>query len=400
MQKGQIIWRSFLAVCLCIATIVLVYAIENGIHKPVPREIIINHEELMDNEQAIPAETVFTGMTDPVTDSDGKMSIPDNTVVSEITCSDIRTDFCDFKIPEVWVDNVVIKVIKADQKTDKELYDNPVENTEIVQFFEKNTFLKYQKQENVYAGNAAKMGKLTELYVTDLTKNEENKKAKEPQELYVADITVDKTPTFSAYMYQPKDEEEFIDKEFEKEYEYLTSIDYQGRIISSLTSRKGDISIANNYIKSQHVTGFDANGEGMTEGAVIPENFEITKRNVQEKATHAEQLPDELTKEKKKNAYQWTAFSIPWSYLDKGEYYPYSAMESGGIRVQNPEVPATDIDMDTTPAPTPTATPTPGISYEEPTTDTDTESYDDTDDESDTYDEEYESDDVIDITGG
>ena len=130
-MRGNILWTIFLTLCLAVLSVVGVFYHENGFHKPVPREIIVEHEE-QEEREIIPAMPDYSSFTEPVIDRNGKLNIPNNTTISDVSTRTICTELCEFEIPESWVDHVVIHVMKMDQK-DKELYSDPVLNTEVIQ---------------------------------------------------------------------------------------------------------------------------------------------------------------------------------------------------------------------------------------------------------------------------
>ena len=148
-MRGNILWTIFLTLCLAVLAVMGIFCYENGIHKPVPREIIVKHE-VQEETEVIPAMPDYSSFTEPVIDRNGKLNIPNNTTISDVSTNTICTELCEFKIPEAWVDHVVIHVMKMDQK-DKELYTDPILNTEVIQFFEKDTYSKYQSQEYYYS---------------------------------------------------------------------------------------------------------------------------------------------------------------------------------------------------------------------------------------------------------
>ena len=322
-MRGNILWTIFLTLCLAVLAVVGIFCYENGIHKPVPREIIVKHE-VQEETEVIPAMPDYSSFTEPVIDRNGKLNIPNNTTISDVSTNTICTELCEFRIPEAWVDHVVIHVMKMDQK-DKELYTDPILNTEVIQFFEKDTYSKYQSQEYYYSDYANYMGKLCEIYITDNKENETEKIKKNPYELYFADITKNKKK-YSAFLYQFLLNDRVIDPELEDEYRKLSSVDYQGCIINSIKSDKVDY--ANSYIKSHYVDGFDSSKPG------INNTEEVKPEKLTRKITkHKEEVPEQLNAIEPEPIYEWSEFTSPFYYEDHGDSYPYQPVESGGTPV-------------------------------------------------------------------
>ena len=330
-MRGNILWTIFLTLCLAVLSVVGIFYHENGFHKPVPREIIVEHEE-QEEREIIPAMPDYSSFTEPVIDRNGKLNIPNNTTISDVSTRTICTELCEFEIPESWVDHVVIHVMKMDQK-DKELYSDPVLNTEVVQIYEKNTYMKYQSQEYYYSDYANYMGKLCEIYITDNKENKTEKIKENPYELYFADLTKNRK-TYSAFLYQFLLNDRVIDPELEDEYRSLSNVDYPGCIISSMKSDK--VEYANSYIKDHYVDGFDPNGPGIrnTEKAK-PEKL------VHKVIGHDAEVPQALANIEQEVVYEWPEFASPFFYEDHGNRYPYAAMESGGQPVARPTRTAT-----------------------------------------------------------
>ena len=322
-MRGNILWTIFLTLCLAVLAVVGIFCYENGIHKPVPREIIVKHE-VQEETEVIPAMPDYSSFTEPVIDRNGKLNIPNNTTISDVSTNTICTELCEFRIPEAWVDHVVIHVMKMDQK-DKELYTDPIFNTEVIQFFEKETYSKYQSQEYYYSDYANYMGKLCEIYITDNKENETEKIKKNPYELYFADITKNKKK-YSAFLYQFLLNDRVIDPELEDEYRKLSSVDYQGCIINSIKSDKVDY--ANSYIKSHYVDEFDSSKPG------INNTEEVKAEKLTRKITkHKAEVPEQLNVIETEPIYEWSEYSSPFYYEDHGDSYPYQPVESGGMPV-------------------------------------------------------------------
>ena len=338
MKVFRAIWLIFLVCFIGVLTIIAVFFKCNGIHKPVPREIVAKNNiiNLGDTQDTVEAKTVYSAFTEPVIDSDGYLCIPNNTSVSDVKTEKIATEFCSFNIPKSWVNRVVIKSVKMDQTTDTELYDKAVSNTGVIQFFEKNTYEKYQTQEYAFTEDAARKGKLTELYVSDTERNDLEDKYSNPLEIHVADISDNHIPAYSVFLYEMKESDNVCDKEFAKEYRFLYDTDYKSCIIGSLRSEKGSVDFANSYIKSRY-TKTDESGE-------MPENYKYHSRISQEKPKHDFPIPKQDTNGMRP-VYNWQSFASPWSYTDRGTGYPYSAVESGGVPVEIPQD-DTQVDLD------------------------------------------------------
>lgn len=330
MRIGAVVWNMFIVICLFVLATAGIYVYENGVHRPVPREIISETVEAP-RDDTIKASTDYSAHTDPVIDSNGKLNIPDNTTISDIKSSVIKTDFCEFRIPDSWRDNVVIRVLKMDQTSDAELYEEPVVNTEVVQFFEANTFHKYQTQEYIYTEGASRRGKITELYVTDASHNKTKSLKKDPQRTYIANIYSD-SAKYEVYLYQFRDGDGIMDEEFAKEYTALSSVDYTGCIISSFKSALGQVSPANSYIKTRYIDNFDVEGFGIRK-KIDMSAYELRERNWQEDAVHEDEVPLMVKNAPEVFVYDWQPFSAPFGYADRGSSYAYSPMESGGAAV-------------------------------------------------------------------
>ena len=313
-------------------SIVGIFIWKNGIHQPVPREIIIQNKPV--TYDTINAETNFSAITEPVIDSDGRLNIPDNTTVSDVSTNKICTGLCNFTIPNSWVNNVVIRVIKFNQE-DKSLYERPILDTEVIQFYERNTYEKYQTTDYVYTEGASRMGKMTELYITNNNKNEIKDKLDDAQQLYAANESI-RNNTYSIFLYQMMDDS-IIDSEYAKEYDYLIHSEYIPCIISSIT-QDNDAKVANSYIKTQYVDNYTDDYSGK-----MPADYEIVKKNVQKKAKHTE---TPLLSTDFLPSYQWAGFSSPWFYQDHGTGYPYAPSESGGAVPTSAPTPVPDLDLD------------------------------------------------------
>ena len=337
---GKFLWTLFQMVCVCAVTVAGVFVIKNGVHAPVPREIIVEVESVSDT--LLPSKTVYRA-TEPTIDSDGFLNIPNNTVISDITTNRIRTEKCSFDIPMSWVGNVAIHVMEMNQE-DAELYDMPVLNTEVIQFYELNTYKKYQTQEYVYTDGASRMGKITELYITDAYENDLTDKKNNPRQLYVGDITNRSDENYAVFLYQLSTDD-VIDDEFRSRYLFMRESDYAGCIISTLASEYGELNYANSYIRYRYADNFDPNGQGMTEE--FPEEYE-GRKNVMEAPTHGEAPDGILASVSAFVPYDWKSFTTPWMYSDHGSSYPYAAMESGGmpVIVESTPAPSVDIDLD------------------------------------------------------
>jgi len=345
MRKGSIFWIVFVFCLFLAGGIAGAFVRANGIHKPVPREITVKQEQKRAENTVIPADTDYSAMSEPVTDGSGKLYIPDNTTVSEIPSARIKTRLCEFRIPEAWVGNVVIRVIRMDQETDTGLYENPVADTQVVQFFEAETFRKYRTQQFAYKENARRMGKLAEIRVMNAKANDTSGTKHDPQELYFANIK-GKQP-YEAFLYCFRTDADVIDEEYADRYAALKGIDYEGCIISSMRSDAGNLSPADTYIRSRYVDGFDENGPGISEA--LPDDYvpgppysqEIPERSSEVPAAVSQQADSVMP------VYTWQPFAAPYTYTDHGSGYVFSPMESGGQPVAQPSVQGgADVDID------------------------------------------------------
>lgn len=296
LMKHDMFWFFLLAPLCFIAGVAVPYVANNGLHKPVPREIVLASDP-QETTHPVQAITYYGADTDPVIGNDGKLYIPDNTVVSDITVQSIKTRDCEFRIPQSWVGNVIIRVIRMDQEASG-LYADPVSNSEVIQFYEAKTFKKYQTQEFAYAEGARRMGKITELRVMDTT-NDLTGVTADPQEIYFSKIG----NQYKAFLYNFMADADVIDEEFQTEYDKLAAIDYQGCIISSFRSNLGYAAPANTYIQARYIQAYDS--------AAVRD----TPRFSQEIPVHGDEPPAEV---ESVPVYEWAPFTSPYHYEDHG----------------------------------------------------------------------------------
>lgn len=325
----DLFWTVFMMVAFCVLALAGIFVANNGIHAPVPREL---HAPVRDNAMsedfpgAIAAYADFSGRAEPVSGSSGTMYIPDNTAVSDIRYPNIRTRLVSFTVPESWIGNVVVRVIRYRQDRNG-LYEHPLLDTEVVQFFEINTFRKYQQQEFYYTEDARRRGKITELSVASV-ENDLSGKLSDPHEVYFAGVK-DGDSEYKAFLYTFRDDDGVADPEFAEQYAKLRSVDYRGCVISSMRSSSGTSWLSGSLMQSLYADGFDADGPGIKGG------IDSVKVSVREAALpeHETGLPPGVFPDADEEPYEWQPFACPWNYQDHGAYFPFGPVESGGAPV-------------------------------------------------------------------
>ncbi len=296
-----------------------------------------------------PAED-YSSYAEPLVDQDGFLHLTDNHTVEDVSSVHLSLRSFRFTIPGAWAGNTVIRTQYLNQTKNDELYKRQLRDCYIIRFYEKATWTKYRSDEWKSQENASRMGELCELRIINNSENDTDTWDQNPLYLHFGSAESTDGQAYELYLYHPKTSDGLIDDEYAAAGQYLTDIDYRGCIISSFTCEDGmSLTLPASYIRYHFVDAFQADGEGIPEGSVIPENYVPDLPRAAKNQTDT--MPETLNSvsETTETGYAWTSFTSPWAYVDRGVNFSLSVTPT-------PEVTSEPVPTDT---PNVTVTPEP-----------------------------------------
>ncbi|MCI1726546.1 MAG: hypothetical protein LKM35_02500 [Lachnospiraceae bacterium] len=216
----------------------------------------------------IAAEEDFSPYAEAVVGNDGTLSIPDNSVVEDITSADIRTKLFSLTIPGCWVGNVVVQCRYVNNT--EENFTDPVYDTMTLTFYEKKNYDAYRENGNGSTKAATRNGLLTELYFSS-TKNDNSWMKTSNYENYWADVT-EGVNTYEVFLYEPHDSAAVSSDEYADRCDYMTqTVNFEGCIIHGFVpAEAGTVVYKDPYTEKAYIKNWDPDQEGIPEGSTIP----------------------------------------------------------------------------------------------------------------------------------
>ncbi len=295
-------------------------AMDHAPDDPVEKTVVSNMI-LSSNED-------HSAFASPTVDANNMMHVPDNTAIALGGADGVTCRYFSIRVPSRWKDNVVVKTssLKTIDHEDDQKY-SPVF---VLQIFDKQTYEKYRTQEYINEEGSQKKGKITEIYFAPIS-NDLSAIDGSARQMHFATVSMPNGEKYHAYLLQISPYSGTVDSERLLEMTYLMDVDYANAIAKSFTPIDGTKSYPNTYIEACALAYQEDD-----QPSAIPSVYTPTMAQPYTEVSPVSVKEPPLSGNGQTvTYYEFTDFSSPWAYLDRGNDYPYAEQESGALPPAN-----------------------------------------------------------------
>lgn len=216
----------------------------------------------------------FSADARPVIDTNGYLMATDNSLITDVSVSDIRTKYFSFSIPGAWAGHCVIRCryINDIYETDADTgAARNVVDTYLLSIYEKNNYASYREYYRTHEEpSAVPDGKLTELRFTS-SENDTDWLKTSTYYSYAGDVEVN-GKKYELYFYEPHSVSEMTNEENAALFGYMISLPYERCMVHSFRGKEGSqIIYPDEETKKGYEAGWNPEAEGIPRGSSIPE---------------------------------------------------------------------------------------------------------------------------------